>query len=406
MRILRPCLVLSALLLTMVSRCAAAATEPVPAFDRVPGVVIAHSPKSTRVYLGSAGIAKLSDGSYLAKHDEFGPGSTEKTNAVTKVYRSTNRGETWELISRVEGQFWANLFEHQGAVYMMGTTASHRSGHATIRRSLDGGRTWTEPKGPDSGLLFPDIAYHTAPMPIVIHNGLIWRAMEDEKGGESWCRMFRAFMLSAPVDADLLKASSWTASNALGHDPSYLGGRFGGWLEGNAVVAPDGQIVNILRTDFRDVPEKASIVRISADGQTATFDPERDFIDFPGGCKKFVIRRDPTDGRYWTLANAILPQHAGGNVERIRNAAVLMSSTDLRTWTPHYTALHHPDLTAHGFQYLDWLFEGDDLIVVSRTAYEDGVGGAYNQHNSNFLTFHRIKDYRQHIASTVAVAGR
>ena len=119
-----------------------------------------------------------------------------------------------------------------------------------------------------------------------------------------------------------------------------------------------------------------------------------------------MIRRDPTDGRYWTLANAILPQHAGGNVERIRNAAVLMSSTDLRTWTPHYTALHHPDLTAHGFQYLDWLFEGDDLIVVSRTAYEDGVGGAYNQHNSNFLTFHRIKDYRQHIASTVAVAGR
>ena len=95
MRLLRPCLVLSALLLTMVSRCAAAATEPVPAFDRVPGVVIAHSPKSTRVYLGSAGIAKLSDGSYLAKHDEFGPGSTEKTNAVTKVYRSTNRGETW-----------------------------------------------------------------------------------------------------------------------------------------------------------------------------------------------------------------------------------------------------------------------------------------------------------------------
>ena len=406
MRLLRPSLVLPALLLTVLRPGAAAAPEPAAAMDRVPGVVIAHSPKSTRVFLGSAGIAKLSDGSYLAKHDEFGPGSTEKTNAVTKVYRSANQGETWELISRVEGQFWANIFEHQGAVYMMGTTASHRSGHATIRRSLDGGRTWTEPKGPDSGLLFTDISYHTAPMPVVIHNGRIWRAMEDEKGGESWGRMFRAFMLSAPVDADLLKASSWTASNALGHNPSYLGGRFGGWLEGNAVVAPDGQIVNILRTDFRDVPEKASIVRISADGQTATFDPDRDFIDFPGGCKKFVIRRDPSDGRYWTLANAILPQHAGGNVERIRNAAVLMSSTDLRTWTPHYTALHHPDLSAHGFQYLDWLFEGEDLIVVSRTAYEDGLGGADNQHNSNFLTFHRIKDYRQHLASTVAVAGR
>ncbi len=406
MRLVRPGLALAVLVLTAACSRLAADAAPLAGADRVPGVVIAHSPKATRVFLGSAGIAKLADGSYLAKHDEFGPGSTEKTLAVTKVYRSTDRGESWELISRVEGQFWANLFEHRGAVYMMGTTASHRSGYATIRRSLDGGRTWTEPTGPESGRLFPDLSYHTAPMPVVIHQGRIWRAMEDEKGGETWGRMFRAFMLSAPVDADLLQASSWTASNGLGHDPTYLDGRFGGWLEGNAVVAPDGQIVNILRTDFRDVPEKAAIVRISADGRTATFDPGRDFIDFPGGCKKFVIRRDPGDGRYWTLANAILPQHAGGNVERIRNAAVLMSSPDLRTWTPHHTVLHHPDLSAHGFQYLDWLFDGDDLIAVSRTAYEDGLGGADNQHNSNYLTFHRIKDYRQYLASTVAVAGR
>lgn len=31
-------------------------------------------------------------------------------------------------------------------------------------------------------LSFPDISYHTAPMPVVFHQGRIWRAMEDEKG--------------------------------------------------------------------------------------------------------------------------------------------------------------------------------------------------------------------------------
>ncbi|MBI5689359.1 MAG: exo-alpha-sialidase [Verrucomicrobia bacterium] len=288
----------------------------------------------------------------------------------------------------------------------MGTTAGHRHGHCTIRRSTDGGRTWTEPKDERSGLLFPDISYHTAPTPVIVHQGRLWRAMEDEKGGEKWGLMFRAFMLSAPEDADLLQASNWTASNAIPRNETWLGGRFGGWLEGNAVVDPQGRIVNVLRVDFRDVPEKAAIVRVSADGRTATFDPERDFIDFPGGCKKFVIRPDPKDGRYWTIANAVLPQHVGPEVGRIRNAAVLMSSTDLRTWTPHRTIIYHPDVKNHGFQYVDWLFEGDDLIVVSRTACDDGLGGADNQHNSNYLTFHRVENFRRHVRERVAVAGQ
>lgn len=375
-----------------------------PDHARVPGVVIAHSPKASRVFLGSAGIAVLPDGTYLAKHDEFGPGSTEQKSAVTRVYRSTDRGRSWEQISRIDGLFWASVFPHRGAVYLLGTTAGHRRGHAVIRRSTDGGRTWTEPKDERSGRLFSDISYHTAPVPVVVHRGRIWRAMEDEKGGTKWGLMFRAFMLSAPEDADLLVAANWTASNALPHDATYLGGKFGGWLEGNAVVDPAGEIVNVLRVDYRALPEKAAIVRLSADGRKATFDPARDFVDFPGGCKKFVIRPDPRDGRYWTLANAILPAHAGGNVERVRNAAVLMSSPDLRTWTPHHVALYHGNTATHGFQYLDWQFEGEDLLIVARTAFDDGIGGAENQHNSNYLTFHRLEGFRRHAAGRVEVA--
>ncbi len=384
--------------------CAELSAQATVASSKVPGVVIAHSPKSSKIYLGSAGICVLPDGTYLAKHDEFGPGSTEKTNAITRVYRSRDNGATWEQISRLENLFWANIFHHRGAVYLMGTSAGHRHGYAVIRKSTDGGRTWTEAKDENSGRLFPDISYHTAPMPVVFHNGRIWRAMEDEKGGEKWGLMFRAFMLSAPEGADLLKASSWTASNALPHNKNYLGGKFGGWLEGNAVVTPEGDIVDILRVDYRDVPEKAAIVRFSRDGKTATFDPEKDFIDFPGGCKKFVIRWDVPSKRYWTLSNATLPQYANENIERVRNASVLMSSTDLRTWTPHQLVLFHPDVASHGFQYVDWLVEGNDLLVVSRTAYEDGVGGAMNQHNSNYLTFHRVKDFRKAVDSQVAVA--
>ena len=57
--------------------------------------------------------------------------------------------------------------------------------------------------------------------------------------------------------------------------------------------------------------------------------------------------------------------------------------------------LQHPNREKHAFQYADWQFDGDDLIAVSRTAYDDGLGGAANQHAANYLTFHRIKKFRE-----------
>ena len=72
----------------------------------------------------------------------------------------------------------------------------------------------------------------------------------------------------------------------------------------------------------------------------------------------------------------------------------LASSPDLKDWTVRSVVLYHPDVAHHAFQYVDWLFEGDDLIVASRTAYDDGLGGAERAHDANFLTFHRIKGFR------------
>ena len=360
-------------------------TEPVD----IPGIVINHSPKATQAYIGSPSIAVLPDGTYIASHDYFGSGTSFNQ---TVVFESRDAGITWQQISNISGQFWSNLFYHHGALYIFG--ASGQYGHCIIRRSADGGRTWTVPADSRTGVLFQESNYHTAPMPMVVHGGRIWRAMEDGQAGTAWGRRFRAFVMSAPVDSDLLNADNWQSTNRLGYDAAYLDGQFGGWLEGNSVVSPDGQIVNILRADYRQVPEKAAIIRLSSDGRTATFDPAEDFIMFPGGCKKFVIRHDPISGRYWSLSNAVPPAYAGGNVERTRNSQVLMSSADLRHWTEHKLVLFHPEVSNHGFQYLDWQVEGNDILAVSRTAYDDGMGGADNQHNSNFITFHRFRDFR------------
>jgi len=72
----------------------------------------------------------------------------------------------------------------------------------------------------------------------------------------------------------------------------------------------------------------------------------------------------------------------------------LIRSEDLRHWTVRAILLHHPDAAYHGFQYADWRFDGEDLTAVVRTAYDDGEGGAHNQHDANYLTFHRIPAFR------------
>jgi hypothetical protein len=72
----------------------------------------------------------------------------------------------------------------------------------------------------------------------------------------------------------------------------------------------------------------------------------------------------------------------------------LVSSPDLMSWRVRRILIQHPDVEFHGYQYWDWLFEGDDIIGVSRTAHDDGLGGAHNYHDANYLTLHRITDFR------------
>jgi hypothetical protein len=264
-----------------------------------------------------------------------------------------------------------------------------------IRRSLDGGMTWTTPTDANTGRLRDDAEYHTAPTPVIEHDGRLWRGFEQRNPPSGWGVNFRAGMFSAPMDANLLVATNWTTSNFLPRDPNWLDGKFNAWLEGNVVVAPDGRLVDVLRVDKPGLPEKAAIVDISADGRTASFNPQTGFVDFAGGAKKFTIRYDDQSREYWSLVNLIEPQDRNaGAPGAIRNTLAMTSSPDLMHWKLRTILLTNPEVKKHGFQYVDWQFDGDDVIAVSRTAFDDGLGGANNYHNANYLTFHRVKHFR------------
>ncbi len=353
----------------------------------VPGAVIDYSPSKTKDYVGSPSIAILGNGHYVASHDTFGDGPKAGKGCFTSIFESADSGKTWRRLTELQGQWWSSLFVHKDQLYIFGTSTKH--GNIVIRRSTDGGKTWTKPDDKNTGLLVEG-KFHCAPVPVTIHNGRFWRGFEISGGSGKW----EAFVMSCPVDADLLVADNWIVSARIMVDKKVISHK---WLEGNVVVTPEGGLVNILRA--QPEVDKAAVIEVSPDGRSLAFNPEDGIIDFPGANKKFTIRYDKTTNKYWSLVNIITdPGPLEEDPQDHRNTLALTSSTDLRQWDVRYIALSFMQgehLTKKnnkfGFQYIDWLFEGNDIIFVSRTAWGWETP---RSHDANYMTFHRIPNFR------------
>ena len=355
----------------------------------VPGTVIHHVPAAEVRYVGCPSIVVLPSGGYLVSHSYFGECTT---NSDSFVYRSDDRGTSWHRIAELNGQIWSKLFLHAGALYIIGTDHCDRqggrlNGRMVIRRSDDEGCTWTIADSPTTGLLSDEDGYHTAPTAVMVHEGRIWKGFEfaPELDRSTW----RVFVISAEVDADLLDRTSWRFTAQIDSWDECQ------WIEGNMVVTPEGGLVDVLRSNDRrkkeacGVDEPAALVHVSSDGTKLTHDADADRIVFPGGGAKFTVKRDSETRRYFALVN---PQD-GPNL--YRNVLALTTSEDLRHWRVVRELLRHSDPVTHAFQYVDWEFNGDDIVFVSRTAYDDDASGAYRAHDANYATFHRITGFRE-----------
>ena len=398
---------------------------------------IKYQDPATDINLGSPTLVKLDSGELLAAHDYRWRGDIPKTEDkdkpghreaeglpearshhaditdleydqyMTSVYRSNDHGLTWELTANIKESWGGQLFVNRGSVYLIGTLCGY--GSLVIRRSDDGGSTWTDPVDEDSGLLFragneyepPN--YHDVPSNVLKFEGRLYTAYENNHPFH-WPKGFRAFVLSADEDSDLLKASSWRKSNEVVF-PGDPDGRVDGWLEGNIVVEIDGQLCSVMRLqpelgdDYMSgktkyAIDKAAFLKIENEGRHLVNDPERWFVDLPGAMTKFTISRDDIGGRYWLIANDMFT----GPPRVHRNILSLFSSEDLSSWTRHTVLMEDrhektPEESAWktGFQYADWQFDGDDIIYLVRTAYK----GAPNYHDANRITFGRVEDFRQ-----------
>ena len=365
--------------------------------EQMPGTVIVRTPEFRAVSISNPNIIIASDGSYLAAC------SNSVKGRGTDIFRSTDKGKTWGKWSK--GYYPINfftLFEYRGRMYMIGVWT--KKGHIIICESEDMGRSWTFPSDEDDiGVLFKG-RYHSAPVPVVSHDGRLWRSFETDEEGEQR----RSFVISCKEGADLMNSSNWVMTNELDYDSNWKtmcdGGTFRQWIEGCLVKTSEGELVNVIRVDEHEVGRTAAIIHVSS-RKKISFNPNTDIIELPGGGKKFTIRYDSESGKYWALVNpadehSMREQHGGIYAKGIhaglvRNRLALISSTDLRNWTEERTIIESDNPFFDGFQYADWQFDGEDLIAVIRTAMEEERGLPQRQHDANMLVFVRVKDFRE-----------
>jgi hypothetical protein len=171
---------------------------------------------------------------------------------------------------------------------------------------------------------------------------------------------------------------------------------------------------DVLTFEARPFPQEiAPRIKILDEGKRLEFDPETGFFDFPGCKAKFTMRRDPVTGTYLAIVNNLeqidllheMANAPGGPSVRLhqkhpyrqRNFSTLMASDDMWNWRKVKTLVQddtgltpQDSIRLTGFQYVDWQFDGDDLIYVVRTAHR----GAANFHDSNRVLFGIEKNFR------------
>lgn len=175
-------------------------------------------------------------------------------------------------------------------------------------------------------------------------------------------------------------------------------GNFNGWLEGN-IVKYENNLYNILRVDNQKTLEEFSAnVLFDSKEIFLLFSSTKDFYTMPGGGKKFTILYDLISNKFISITNVILNEDIRNNFQikqsDLRNVLALVSSSNLKDWKINTILLKHNEVHFHGFQYVDWKFENENIVFVSRTAFEDSLGNANSFHDANYLTFHVIGSFR------------
>lgn len=316
----------------------------------------------------------------------------DEPSSETVVRRSFDGGKTWTDLHTIKKLKWASLFELNGKVYIVGfikPNTSSWSGYTGLCDVTDENSNATPAHLWD---------YSTSVFEPLVANGYLYLA--HDKG-----------VASVDITTDIMQLSNWKLTNAPGTLVTKqwfetTSGKKLGWLgmgdaycqEGNIVQGRDGKIYAIYRTESQPYGNYAIIFRLSEDRTRIEFlENERDSIlSLPTTVSRFVIKYDAESDLYVMVSN----WWTTDEVCRARNVLGLSVSSDLRSWTQVDALLVDREMInpeyscwAHAYQYADFDFDGDDLVMTVREA----TGFTNTFHDGKYYTFYRVSDFRSMI---------
>ncbi len=335
-------------------------------------------------YLCSPSLVRHPNGYLLASMDVYAGACPQN---LTLIFRSDDDGKTWHYVSELMPCFWGKLFVHKNELYMLACSTEY--GDLLIGKSTDGGKTFSAPVSLLRGLNGKNgsCGVHKNPQNMLTYGGRLYGTLEwgSWKNADYY---HAAMVMSCDEDADLLAPESWHFSEPLRYDPTWKGTASDGIkgnIEGTLCIAPDGKLYNLMR--YQTAEKKILAYLVNTEDTDAPLSYSH-AIDFPANLSKFMIKKDEMSGKYYSVATRRIDEP-----QTRRNLLSLMVSDDLKNWNVVYDLIdkRNEDPDKIGFQYVDFEIEGGDIIFLCRTA----INGANSYHNSNYQTFHRIKNFRE-----------
>ncbi|CAG7652210.1 sialidase family protein [Paenibacillus allorhizosphaerae] len=402
-------------------------------------VTVYESPDPAGVYCYSPAIIVLPGGRIVATIDLGGKGivnldgpkgSRNGYIVQGKVFVSDDGGSSWRHTADFPF-LHARPFLAGGALYVLGHCVN-----IMIMRSDDGGETWSEPV-----LLTEEGDWHQAPCNVHYTEENVYLVMENIVPNDLaiWpVSCMEPVLMRARLDADLMKAESWTYASKLSardafpsealdyfgvpfftETPHHRAGQVNcapiGWLETNVVQFtdpnhywhdPEGKTFYLWARAHTGGTGYAAIAKVveNPDGTmttmlaTAPSGKRAVFVPCPGGQMKFHILYDEPSKLYWLLSSQStdsmtrkekLPPDRFDLPNNERHRLQLHYSRNCIDWC--FAGIVSIGATARESRhYASMAIDGDDLYVLSRS----GDHRARDAHNGNLITFHKIRNFR------------
>jgi len=401
-------------------------------------VLVAYSPDSKNMPLYSPSIVRLSSGRLVISYTEARKKDNDETDYQV-IMTSDDGGKTWIKRTEQTVGLQGRIFEANGILYYLAPGAG-----LPACKSTDNGNTWSTPVY----LTSKDKSWQQTAANVWYAHGNVYLEMELRvRVINAWGAGEKApVLLRAKLTDDLTKATSWTFSSVLDFGdlipcyrentpkieffglPFYTqkypdrndiapGRSFSpmGWAEGNVVQILDpnhywyddsGSTFHIFLRSLTGMTNYGAVCKVveNADGtmttmlETVPSGKKILFLPLPGGHNRFHILYDATTKTYWLLSNQstdsmtkaeLLASDRHDLAYGERNRLVLHFSKNMVDWCfAGVVAIGATQKEARSYAAMD--FDGNDLVILSRS----GDPNSYSAHETNMITFHRVKNFR------------